>query len=109
MRDTTDENQTRWKTRYNPRTPYPSTPRRQAFHRPRTSLGVAGHWLHLATVAAPLIIAEVIKDPDAKWRAMKLVTVGSAIASEALWTHRLMKDRRKDKEVEAALENCAQR
>jgi len=38
----------------------------------RTSLGAAGHWIHLAAVAAPLIIGEVIKDPDKRWRALRL-------------------------------------
>jgi hypothetical protein len=82
---------------------------RQPFHHPRTSLGATGHWIHLLSVAAPLVIAEVIKDPDKKWRAMRLASVGAAIASEALWTHRLSKDRQKDEESHAALEACNDR
>jgi len=39
---------------------------RQAFNRPRTSLGVAGHWIHLVGVAAPLIIGELVKDFGAR-------------------------------------------
>src|ERR1700680_824863 len=75
--------------------PYPSRPfsERQAFRHPRTSLGVAGHWLHLAAVLSPLVIGEVIKDPEQKWRAIRLASVGTAIASEAIWTHRLIKKR----------------
>src|SRR5579859_5626410 len=33
---------------------------RQAFHRPHTALGAAGHLLHMGMVAAPLVIGEVI-------------------------------------------------
>ena len=80
----------------------------QAFHRPRTSLGAAGHWIHLATVAAPLVIAETIKDADKRWRAMRMVSVGAAIASEAAWTYRIAKERQKDEEARAALKECAE-
>jgi hypothetical protein len=93
-----------------PRAGYSAAPfNRQQFHHPRTSLGAAGHWIHLAAVAAPLIIGEVIKDPDAKWRAMRFVSVGAALASEAVWTYRLSKDRQKDEESHAALEECHDR
>jgi hypothetical protein len=92
---------------YAPRTGYPETPHtRQQFHHPRTSLGAAGHWIHLAAVTAPLVIGEVIKDPDKRWRALRIVSVGAALASEALWTHRLSKERQKDEESHAALEAC---
>ncbi len=71
---------------------------RQPFHRPRTSMGVAGHWIHLAAVLSPLIIGELIKDPEQKWRAIRLASVGTAIASEAIWTHRMMKKREEQEE-----------
>jgi hypothetical protein len=93
-----------------PRAGYSSAPfNRQQFYHPRTSLGAAGHWIHLAAVAAPLIIGEVIKDPDKRWRALRLASVGAALASEAVWTHRLSKDRKKDEESHAALEECHER
>jgi hypothetical protein len=74
---------------------------RQAFHHPRTSLGAAGHWIHLLSVAAPLLIPEIIKDPEKKWRALRLASVGAALASEIVWTHKLTQDRRKDEECQA--------
>lgn len=74
-------------------TPSRSFSERQGFRHPRTSLGVAGHWLHLAAVLSPLVIGELIKDPEKKWRAIRLASVGTAIASEAIWTHRLIKKR----------------
>jgi hypothetical protein len=85
--------------------PYP----KQQFRHARTSLGAAGHWIHLAAVAAPLVIGEVIKDPDKRWRALRLASVGAALASEAVWTYRLSKDRQKDEDSHAALEACRDR
>src|SRR2546421_9422877 len=73
-----------------------SPPHRQAFHHPRTSLGAAGHWIHLATVAAPLLIPEIVKDPEKRWQYLRLASVGAAIASEAVWTHKLSQERKKD-------------
>lgn len=81
-------------------------PHRQAFHRPRTSLGAAGHLLHLGMVAAPLVIGEMIHDPDKRWRAMRIVPVLGAIGSEILWTMKISHDREKDEEARAALDQC---
>jgi hypothetical protein len=88
---------------------------RQSFHHPRTSLGAthnrrslgaAGHWLHLLTVAAPLVIGEVFKDADKRWKAMRAVGVGTAIASEAIWTYRISQDKKHDAEDRKALKDC---
>jgi len=38
--------------------------------------------LHLGMVAAPLVIGEVIVDTEKKWRAMRMVPVLGAIASD---------------------------
>jgi hypothetical protein len=65
--------------------------------------------LHVLSVAAPLVIGELIKDPDKKFRALRLVSVGGAVLSEALWTLRLSRDRRKDEEASAALDECHER
>jgi hypothetical protein len=95
---------------YAPSAAYPPAPyARQQFHHPRTSLGAAGHWIHLAAVIAPLLIGEVIKDPDKRWRALRGVSVIAALASEALWTDRLSKDRQKDEDSHAAVEACHDR
>jgi hypothetical protein len=40
---------------------------------------------------------------------MRLASVGAALASEALWTHRLSKERQKDEESHAALKSCHDR
>jgi hypothetical protein len=76
---------------------------RQPFHHPKTSLGIAGHWVHLAGVLSPLVIGEVVKDPDKRWRAIRLASVGTALLTEALWTHRLMKKKEEREEHEREL------
>ena len=76
------------------------------FHDARTSLGAAGH---LLGVAAPLVIGEVIKDSNARWRALRLSAAGMAVLSEAVWAHRLVRERQKDEEAHAALKSCSDR
>jgi hypothetical protein len=80
-----------------------------AVHHPRGSLGAAGHWIHLLSVAAPLVIGEVVKDADTRWRALRGVSVGAALLSEAVWTYRISQDRKKDEEARAALKSCEER
>jgi hypothetical protein len=79
---------------------------RQAFHHAHTTLGAAGHLLHMSMVAAPLVIGEMIHDSEKKWRAMRLVPVVGALASEALWTFKIAHDREREKEDHAALKAC---
>lgn len=79
---------------------------RQPFHHSRTSLGAVGHLLHGAIVAAPFVIAEYIPDPEKKWRAMRLVPVIGALASEALWTMKIAHDRKREREDHALLDAC---
>jgi hypothetical protein len=62
---------------------------RQPFHKPYTTLGAAGHWIKTLGILAPLVISEVIKDPDRKWRAIRISAVASALLSEAMWTNRI--------------------
>lgn len=81
-------------------------PHRQAFHHSHTALGAAGHFLHMGMVAAPLIIGEVIQDSDKKWRAMRMVPILGALASEALWTMKIAHDQKREKDDHAALDAC---
>ncbi|MGC2162203.1 MAG: hypothetical protein WA634_09865 [Silvibacterium sp.] len=91
-----------------PRSDFQGAPyhHRQAFQHAQTSLGAAGHLLHIGMVAAPLVIGEVIIDADKKWRAMRMVPVLGAIASELLWTLKISTDRKRHEEDHAALEAC---
>jgi len=69
----------------------------QAFHNPRTSLGAAGHWVHLAATLAPMAISELVEDAAKRRKSIMLVSVGSALAYQALWTMR-EQERRAEKE-----------
>ena len=82
---------------------------RRSFHRPNTSLGAPGHLLHVAMVAAPLVITNMIEDPQKKWRALAMVPVIGGLASELLWTVKIAQERHNDKEARAALEDCYER
>jgi len=82
---------------------------RQAFHRAHTSLGAAGHLLHMGMVATPLVIGELIHDPEKRWRAMRIVPIAGALASELLWTLKIAHDRKREREDHAALDSCYDR
>ena len=71
---------------------------RQAFLRTHTSMGSAGHWIRTAGILAPLLIGEVIKDPDKRWRWIRIASVGTALVSEGLYTHRIQQERQRCEE-----------
>jgi hypothetical protein len=73
-------------------------PARQSFRHARTSLGAAGHWIRTAGILAPLVIGEMIKDPDQRWRWIRIASVATALVSEGLYTHRIQQER-KDRET----------
>lgn len=73
---------------------------RQAFHKPHTSMGAAGHWIKTAGILAPLVIGEFVKDPDKRWRYVRLASVATALVSEAMWTNRIRKEREQCEERE---------
>jgi hypothetical protein len=66
--------------------------------------GEIGHWVRTAGILAPLIIGEFVKDPDRKWRFIRITSVAAAILSEGLHSHKSYGDRERDRE---ALEACA--
>ena len=73
---------------------------RQAFHKPHTSMGAAGHWIKTAGILAPLVIGEFVKDPEKRWRYVRLASVATALVSEAMWTNRIRKEREQCEERE---------
>jgi hypothetical protein len=85
---------------YEPRFP------RQAFQRPRTSFGVAGHVVYTAGALAPLVIGELVEDSNKRWRLMRLVSVGTALAYETL---HVIREEQRRKEQEARLAECRSR
>ena len=62
-----------------------------------------GHWVRTAGILAPLIIGEFVKDPDRKWRFIRITSVAAAILSEGLHSHKAYRERERDRE---ALEAC---
>jgi|GEM_PF-4046488 len=105
------QNGTDWTTRTKTqqyRTPssgLEGNPHRQQFHNSRTSMGAAGHWVHMAGLFAPVVIGEVIKDADKRWRYVRLASVGTALAYEGLYTIREQKRRA---ELEAERDRCCE-
>ena len=84
---------------YPPRPTYPDAQHsRQAFHHPHTSLGAAGHWIKTLGILSPLVIGEFVKDPDKRWRWIRIASVATALVSEALWTHRIHHERQEREE-----------
>jgi hypothetical protein len=73
---------------------------RQPYHNPHTSLGATGHWIKTAGILAPLVIGEFIKDPEQKWRYVRIASVATALVSEAMWTHKIRKEREAAREHE---------
>ena len=69
---------------------------RQPFHKPTTALGAAGRWVHLAAALSPLAISEFVEDAASRRKAIALVSVGSALAYETLWTLREQKRREEE-------------
>jgi hypothetical protein len=73
-------------------------PARQAFRNPHTSFGAAGHWVRMAGMMAPLVIGEIIKDPDKRWRWIRIASVATALVSEGFYTHRIQQERREQRQ-----------
>jgi hypothetical protein len=71
---------------------------RQAFHHPRTSLGSAGYWFNVAGLITPLVIGELITDPNAKWRATRISAIVTAAASEIFWRDHVRRRRQAERE-----------
>ncbi len=40
---------------------------------------MGAHWLKTAGILAPLVIHEFVKDPDKKWRYIRLASVATAL------------------------------
>jgi hypothetical protein len=57
----------------------------------RTSYGHAT--VHLVSVLSPLVIGELIKDPEKRWRWIRIASVATALAGEAMWRHHAAKER----------------
>ena len=77
--------------------------RRHAFHKSHTTLGATGHWVKTAGILAPLVIGEFVKDPDQRWRYIRIASVATALLSEGLWTHKIRQERDEARDRECPL------
>ena len=68
---------------------------RQAFQHAHSSIGAgsAGHWIKMAGILSPLVIGEIIKDADKRWRWIRIASVATALVSEGLYAHRVSQRR----------------
>jgi hypothetical protein len=68
---------------------------RRCFQRAQTSIGAAsaGHWIKMAGILSPLIIGELVKDADKRWRWIRIASVSTALLSEGMYAHRVQRER----------------
>jgi hypothetical protein len=69
-------------------------PERQCFRQSEASLGAINssyplaHLARMGGLLAPLVIGELIKDPDKKWRWIRIASLVSAGVTELMWAQR---------------------
>ncbi len=71
-------------------------PRRE-FHHAQSSMGavaVIGQVVKTAGILAPLVIGEFVKDPDQRWRLIRMSSVATALVSQGLFTQRIQQERK---------------
>lgn len=73
------------------------------FARAHSQIGVggAGHWIKMAGILSPLIIGELVKDNEKRWRWIRIASVATALVSEGFHTQRIMQQRKERNEERA--------
>ena len=54
------------------------------------------HWVRTVGALAPLVIGELVTDPERKWRFIRITSILLAVASEASYAHRIHQERHRD-------------
>lgn len=80
--------------------------RAQGFKNAHTSLGVAGHIVHMAAMMFPVLAAELITDAAKYKKAVRIGAVATTVIYEGLYTAR--EARRRDRQDEK-LAHCRSR
>ena len=70
-----------------------SPPARQPYYKPHTSIGATSHWIRTAGLLAPLIIGELVEDPNKRWRWIRVASIATALLSEGMYTHKIKQER----------------
>ena len=55
----------------------------------------------MAGILSPLIIGELVKDADKRWRWIRIASVSTALLSEGMYAHRVQRER-----AERAVQRC---
>jgi hypothetical protein len=79
-------------------------PSRQPYYKPQTSIGATSHWVRTAGLLAPLIIGEMVEDPNKRWRWIRIASVGTALVSEAMYTQKIKQEREERSERYQAIQ-----
>lgn len=90
---------------HRPPQPYREEPERtdhRSRHAPRHQApSQTAHWTRTLGALAPLVIGEVVKDPEKKWRFIRIASVALAVLNEGSYAYRVNQERR---EREAGVE-----
>ncbi len=78
----------------------------QAFKHPHTSLGVAGHIVHMLGVFVPVLAGEFIESPQKYKKVVRLASIGTALAYDTLY---VVKEAKRREKQETKLEECRNR
>ena len=76
---------------------------RQAFHHPHTTLGVAGHLVHMGAMLFPVLAAELITDAAKYKKSVRIGSIATTVLYEGLYT---MREHKRRQEQEAKLDAC---
>ena len=71
-------------------------PREKPYHAPPSEIG---HWVRTAGILSPLLIGELVKDPEKKWRFIRVSSVAVALISEGLHAHRIHEERKQKSQL----------
>jgi hypothetical protein len=72
-------------------------PSRQEFHNSNSSIGAITHLVKMAGILSPLVIGELVKDADKRWRYIRIASVLTAGLTETLWATRVRRSREEER------------
>lgn len=70
----------------------------QAFRNPHTTLGVAGHIVHMGAMLFPVLAAELITDAAKYKKAVRIGAIATTVLYEGLYTMREAQRRHREEE-----------
>jgi hypothetical protein len=61
---------------------------------PRHRPSAIGHWTRTLGALVPLVIGELVKEPEKKWRFIRVASVALAVINEASYAYAVQQDRK---------------